>query len=130
MSKNETSFEERETRTGYSFIVMLSHAYDSSEDNEKYAGISLDDWVSMIDSRIANIVDKYSNELNFMAYIYHDKDKPENEQEADEKGVHIHFLVKFKEDEAKTYRKTIGEVCEIFSENNNTKIVIKIVIFT
>lgn len=126
MSKNETSFEEREARTGYSFIVMLSHAYDSSEDNEKYAGISLDDWVSMIDSRIDNIIDKYSKELNFMAYIYHDKDKPENEQEADEKGVHIHFLVQFKEDEAKTYRKTIGEVREIFGASNNEKNVQKV----
>ena len=126
MSKNETTFEEREQRTGYSFIAMLSHAYDSSEENENYAGITLDEWVAMIDERINDIADRYSKELNFMAYIYHDKDEPGNEQEDDEKGIHVHFLVQFKEDKAKTYRKTIGEVREIFGASNNEKNVQKV----
>lgn len=85
------------------FNIQRSYAYDSSDDNPHYAGISESAWRQMIDKLFADIVN--SGHVERMAYIYHDKDpkfSKDGKIMRDKKGnpiiapLHVHAVVEFK----------------------------------
>ena len=76
---------------GKLFYITRNYDYDSSPQNLSHAGITKDDWISMIHDLVVTV--HKSDLVDYMAYIFHDKDI---DDDGLPKPLHAHIMVRFK----------------------------------
>lgn len=105
-SKKKSGWKDVKPSTGRLFHINRSFPYETHPENENVnmRGISEDAWRGLVADQIKDIASKFDDDIEWVQYIFHDKDAPDEKMkklnpDLEYKPLHVHILVRFKNDQ-------------------------------